>query len=396
MSAVLVTLGYAWIGVVALLVMVLLVEVVAGCRIEAPRDGAATRVVPSYVVLMPAHDEAGTIESTIAAVRPQLPPSARLLVVADNCSDATAAQARRAGAEVVERRHAALRGKGHALAYGLEQLRSAPPDVVVVLDADCIPAPGALDLIAARAAELHRPVQALYLMSAPPGSSLALRLAAFAWALKNELRPRGLHRLGLPCQLMGSGMAFPWDGVEHVQLASGHLTEDLQLGVQLAGAGSAPCFAPQARVDSWFPESRAALQSQRRRWEHGHLSMILAGVPRLLRDLPRGGGTNALALALDLCVPPLALLAAMLAVSCALAVVMAAFGGAGWLPVVLAASSLLAYAAAVGMAWWQVGRRWVTFLELASALDYAARKLPLYAAFILRRQREWVRTNRER
>lgn len=396
MSAVLVTLGYAWIGVVALLVMVLLVEVVAGCRIEAPRDGAATRVVPSYVVLMPAHDEAGTIESTIAAVRPQLPPSARLLVVADNCSDATAAQARRAGAEVVERRHASLRGKGHALAYGLEQLRSAPPDVVVVLDADCIPAPGALDLIAARAAELHRPVQALYLMSAPPGSSLALRLAAFAWALKNELRPRGLHRLGLPCQLMGSGMAFPWDGVEHVQLASGHLTEDLQLGVQLAGSGSAPCFLPQARVDSWFPESQAALQSQRRRWEHGHLSMILAGVPRLLRDLPRGGGTNALALALDLCVPPLALLAAMLAVSCALAVVMAAFGGAGWLPVVLAAFSLLAYAASVGMAWWQVGRRWVTFLELASALDYAARKLPLYAAFILRRQREWVRTNRER
>jgi hypothetical protein len=152
-------------------------------------------------------------------------------------------------------------------------------------------------------------VQALYLMSARPGGSLRVRMAAFAWAVRNQVRPLGMHRLGLPCQLMGSGMAFTWSCLASVDLASGHLTEDLQLGVKLAGAGQAPRFCPEARVESWFPEKKAALDAQHTRWEHGHLSMILAAAPSLLWRGGRNGSAGALALALDLCIPPLALLA---------------------------------------------------------------------------------------
>src|ERR1700716_1588078 len=52
-------------------------------------------------VLVPAHDEASIIEGTIRSIVPQLNESDRLLVVADNCADDTAAVARSAGAEVV-------------------------------------------------------------------------------------------------------------------------------------------------------------------------------------------------------------------------------------------------------------------------------------------------------
>lgn len=393
MTAVLVLVGYVLLFAVAALVGALLLEVVAGFRALRPRERPVT-APPRYVVLMPAHDEQGTIHSTVEAVRRQLAPGARLLVVADNCTDATAAEARAAGAELVERHDPTRRGKGYALAFGIDQLRSAPPDVVLILDADCVPAPGSLDLLAAEAMAQGVPVQAMYLMAAPAGSSLRVRMAAFAWGLKNQLRPLGLHRLGLPCQLMGSGMAFPWACIATAEVASGHLTEDLQLGVRLACSGRAPCFCPDAQVESWFPLDGAALQSQRRRWEHGHLSMMASGAPPLLMHALRHRSAASLAMAVDLCIPPLALLALLVLAALATGAWLSAFAAAGPLPAALAAATALAFTAAVLLGWWSAGRRWVRFAELVTAPLYVLRKLPLYAGFVLRRQQEWVRTSR--
>ncbi|GAB3775712.1 glycosyltransferase family 2 protein [Ramlibacter monticola] len=395
MSALVYAVGSVWISFVAVLVLALLVEVLAGWRARPPARRGDVQP-PFYGVLMPAHNEAGTIRATILAVLRQLPPWGRLLVIADNCSDGTAAEARAAGAQVEERSDLLLRGKGHALAFGVAHWRSDPPEVVVILDADCIPAPGALDLLAATAASsADRPVQALYLMSARPGSSLRVRMAAFAWAVRNQLRPLGMHRLGLPCQLMGSGMAFTWPCLASVELASGHLTEDLQLGVKLAAAGQAPRFCPEACVESWFPEQKAALDAQHTRWEHGHLSMILAGAPSLLWHGGRTGNAGALALALDLCIPPLALLALLLLVSCGFAGWMASGGAVGRVAAAVATGCVLCFTAAVLLGWWSVGRRWVSFAELAFAPIHVLRKLPVYLAFVFRRQKEWVRTSRE-
>jgi cellulose synthase/poly-beta-1,6-N-acetylglucosamine synthase-like glycosyltransferase len=343
---------------------------------------------------MPAHDEAGGIAETVKAVLAQLSPGGRLLVVADNCTDDTAAKARAAGAEVIERSNPFLRGKGYALAFGVAQLRQAPPEVVLVLDADCIPAAGSLDTLVTRAAQLRRPVQALYLMLAPAGSPLRVRMAAFAWALHNDLRPRGLHRLGLPCQLMGAGMALPWSCVRETDLASGHLTEDVQLGLKLADARHAPCFCPEARVESWFPVERGGLESQRKRWEHGHLSTILSAVPGTLWRGLRFHNLGAVALALDLCIPPLALLALLVAISCGLGAWIAGMAIALQAFAAAAAASAVGFAVAILLAWWSVGRRWISFAELVSAPVYVLRKLPVYISFVARRQREWIRTSR--
>ena len=119
-------------------------------------------------------------------------------------------------------------------------------------------------------------------MNLPAAAGALRRIAQFAWLVRNEVRPRGLARVGLPCQLMGSGMAFPWHMVAGGRLASGHLVEDLKLGLELAQAGSAPLFCPDALVSSVFPASAAGVASQRRRWEHGHLSVLCAQGPRLL------------------------------------------------------------------------------------------------------------------
>ncbi|MEI7537058.1 MAG: glycosyltransferase family 2 protein, partial [Comamonadaceae bacterium] len=83
-------------------------------------------------VLVPAHNESANVLPTIESVKVQLGPHDLLLLIADNCDDDTAELARSAGATVIERNNSQLRGKGYALAFGVDHLRADPPDVVLV------------------------------------------------------------------------------------------------------------------------------------------------------------------------------------------------------------------------------------------------------------------------
>jgi cellulose synthase/poly-beta-1,6-N-acetylglucosamine synthase-like glycosyltransferase len=348
----------------------------------------------TLAVLMPAHDEAGGIEPAIRAVLAQLCPGDRLLVVADNCSDATAAVARAAGAEVIERHDSARRGKGYALDHGVRWLAQSPPAVVLILDADCVAEPEALQHLAAASVSSGRPVQGLYLMHAPPGARLEMRIAAFAWIVRNKLRPLGAAVLGGPCQLMGTGMAFPWPILQAAPLATGHLVEDMKLGLDLARAGIPPLFCPAAGVSSVFPLDRSAARTQRTRWEHGHLSMLLGVGPRLLGLALVRGQLALMAMALDLMVPPLAGLVLLLA---GVALVDAAW----WLWVgdarafSVAAVALVLVCAGVMVAWWREGRSLIGLRELLALPLYIAAKLPMYLRLLGKRQVEWVRTKRD-
>src|SRR5690606_18431776 len=112
--------------------------------------------------LVPAHDESPGIATVVAQLRSELGPRDRLVVIADNCTDDTAELARAGGAEVLERRDPERRGKGYALSFGAEHLKSAPPDVVVIMDADCRVQRGTLRALAGRALDSGRPTQAVY------------------------------------------------------------------------------------------------------------------------------------------------------------------------------------------------------------------------------------------
>src|SRR4051794_30113861 len=65
---------------------------------------------PPCAVLIPAHNEEEGLAATLENVRGQLRPSDRLVVIADNCNDNTAAVARAGGAEVVVRQDGDRRG----------------------------------------------------------------------------------------------------------------------------------------------------------------------------------------------------------------------------------------------------------------------------------------------
>jgi len=355
---------------------------------SADNGAALTRLA----VLVPAHDEAAGIEATLSSIRSQLKPADRLLVVADNCTDATADIARRCGAEVVERQQADLRGKGYALDFGLRHLAADPPSVLVIVDADCTLGEGCLRHLAQACVGSGRPVQALYLMNAPAEAPLRSRLAAFTWRIKNWLRPLGALRLGAPCQLMGTGMAFPWPLISQAPLASGHLVEDMKLGIDLAREGHPPLFVPEARVNSVFPLSNEAAQAQRSRWEHGHLSTLLSDGPRLLWNAMSVRDARLAAMALDLMVPPLTLLLGLVLLDFLIGSVLA-YAVGSW-PMGIALTCLILVLVASIKAWWMLGRDLLSISDLLRAPAHLFMKLPMYLKFVSRRQKEWVRTER--
>ena len=374
-------------------VLVLCAQVLLACLPARPAPVSQGRR-PRLAVLVPAHNESSIIIATLNSLMPQFQAGDRLLVVADNCSDDTAELARAAGAEVIERSNQQQRGKGYALDFGVRHLAADAPEVMIIVDADCQVSEGTIERLAISCIESGRPVQALYLMHAPEGSGLKVRIAEFAWRVKNLVRPAGWARLGLPCQLMGSGMAFAWQDIGLINLASGHIVEDLQMGLDFCRSGKPPLFCPAARVSSYFPRSDEGLNTQRTRWEHGHLGVILSDAPKLLVESLRTGNRQLLGMTLDLLVPPLALLALTTVAAFALSWGLFALAGL-WVLALLASLAVLLLTVAILLAWSQFGREVIAFTSLLCAPLYALKKIPVYLGFILKRQVEWVRSKRD-
>jgi cellulose synthase/poly-beta-1,6-N-acetylglucosamine synthase-like glycosyltransferase len=382
----------------AVLVFVFFVEVFAAVALPQRHRPVppAEDAYGNVTVLVPAHNEGAGLLPTLEDIKAQLRPADRLLVVADNCTDDTSAVAAAAGADVISRHDLDRAGKGYALAWGLRHLEANPPDIVIIIDADCRLADALIARLAAACAETHRPVQALDLMIAPKDSPLNSRVAEFAWRVKNWVRPLGLKALGLPCQLMGTGMAFPWDVIRSTELASGLIVEDLKLGLDLAVSGDPPVFLPSVSVTSEFPSSLEGTQSQRRRWEQGHLGMILTMVPRLIVVAIRQTNLDLLALALDVAVPPLSLLGMLVVVVFAIAG-LATLVGFPSTAILVSTASLMVFIVGVLLSWLKFGRDVLPPGAVLLIAPYIISKLPLYGRMLFQRSRaQWIRSDRKR
>ncbi|MDJ0615321.1 MAG: glycosyltransferase family 2 protein [Calothrix sp. MO_192.B10] len=348
---------------------------------------------PKSVVLVPAHNEAATISKTLTTLLPQLRPQDRLVVIADNCSDDTANIARQSGVTVIERQDSERRGKGYALDYALKFLEANPPEVVVNVDADCIVHPGTLDKITSLAKTTNRPVQSTYLMVQPTTPTPKDTISALAVKVKNLVRPVGLQRLGLPCLLTGSGMAFPWSVIRTVSLANSKTVDDMQLGLDLAIAGYPPIYCQDAQVTGRLMEKQAA-KSQRSRWEHGHIETLLNQVPQLIKASINQKRFDLFATALDLCIPPLSLLVMIWAITM-LGSLLAGIILGVWIPGILLAIEGLILAISIFGAWAKFGRNDVSGLTLLAVPFYIFSKITLYINFLVKPQTKWIRTERD-
>jgi cellulose synthase/poly-beta-1,6-N-acetylglucosamine synthase-like glycosyltransferase len=385
-----VLLGLAALASVPALVLAL--EVVAALWPRWPRvvDRSAPR--PRAAILIPAHNEAAGIGKTLEALRPQLAPGDRLIVIADNCDDQTAARAREAGADAWERHDAERKGKGFALQFGLDRLKADPPDVVVLVDADTRAGMNAVEMLIREVQELQTPVQGVF-VDAPATRGPREQWSAFALTFKNYARPLGLRHLGLPTLLFGSGMAFPWSALSKIDLGTGNIVEDMKLGIDLAIAGHPARFCPDARFESDDAPTLDATVKRRTRWEHGHVFTLLTQTPRLFAASITRCRPRLAALALELAVPPLSLLAMTQLVLWAVCAGWWWLGGSP-LPVMVLTIALAVMIIAILLAWMKFGRNLLSLKILCLLPVYVLWKIPIYLKLVIAPQRRWVRTDR--
>jgi len=376
---------------------VFLAEIIAAVTLPRLRTviGAGTPR-RHLAVLIPAHNETSGLLPTLSDIRSQLLTGDRLLVVADNCSDDTAALAKAHGAEVIERHDLAKRGKGYALAYGIRHLTFNPPAIVIMVDADCRVDPNTIDQLALNCAATGQPIQGMNTMVPPAKSLVKYQIAEFAGRVKQWLRPLGLSKLGLPCQMTGTGMALPWDALRSVDLESGNIAEDIKLGLQLTLAGYSPVFCETAGVRSEFPSSIKGATTQRKRWEQGHIQTICNDAPHMISLALARHNWRLLALTFDVIVPPLSLLV-IFAVGLFLVTVVAALVGFSYVPLAITTATLLVLVIAVLSAWLKCGRDILPPRAFLSVIPYVLGKLGLYGRIISgKADARWDRTDREK
>jgi len=350
----------------------------------------------NFVVLMPAHNESQIIAGTLSKLLQTGLPKEMIIVVADNCSDNTAEIIRSFDVTALERTNLIERGKGFALAYGLDYINQhCAKDVVVVLDADCEITYDSLKLIASKCYTIQKPVQALYLMEVPENPSIKQQIATFAWQVKNQVRPMAMQAFGLPVTLTGTGMAFPLNQLNQVELANGNIVEDMQLGIDLTLLGHPPEYCGQALVTSQFAENIDAEKTQRTRWEHGHIHTILHEVPRLLVNAVRHKSFKLFALALDLAVPPLSLLVLVSSALWSVLFCIYIMSDYAVLSILSLSMMLSLFFLAVLTAWYKFGRDYLQLAQLVKIPFYILTKLSVYVSFLFSKQKTWVKTSRE-
>jgi 1,2-diacylglycerol 3-beta-glucosyltransferase len=347
-----------------------------------------------FDILIPAHNEAaGITEAVHSVLSIDWPPDRfKVVVVADNCTDATAELAKKAGAEVLIRDDKELRGKGYALTYAFRDSRSRGwAQAVVIIDADSRVSPNLLEAMAARLERGEQAVQVHYGVS-NVHASWRTRLMAIALGAFHKVRSRARERLGLSCGIRGNGWGVTHSLLEQVPFERFSLAEDVDFGIDLGMRGIRIAYADEAWCDGEMVSGGTNAQSQRRRWEEGRVDILMRRTLPLLKRAVTIPSLICMDLAIDLLVLPLSYVA--------LSAVLLSF--AGWL--LVPAGSISAWLwlgplccitlALYVLRGWQLSNTGTRgLLDLLRAPFFLFWKL----AVIFRRKRttEWVRTNRE-
>ena len=374
---------------VATLPLALELLVTTAASLLPPRRGkrpnAARKRFFRLAVVVPAHNEEVLIGRCIRSIRASRVQGCELLVVAHNCTDKTAQEARQAGARVLELNDNGKKGKGAALRFGFAKATEEGFHAVFVVDADSVMTPGSLaavrDRFCAGARALQCRYQVLNVQDSRRTQLMSLALTGF-----NVVRPRGRARLGCSAGIFGNGFGLHRETLDKLPYSAFSVVEDLEYHLQIVRKGMKVDFVDRACVLGEMPTSNTSSVMQRSRWEGGRLLMARKWAAVLGTDLLHGRVR-----AIE---PLLELLSLPLAFECSL-LMLALLIPTTWIRLyaLCAFATILLHA---GAAVAQSGDWRGSLRALASAPGYVLWKLRTIPA-ILRGSREgtaWIRTQR--
>ncbi|TFH48595.1 MAG: glycosyltransferase [Lysobacterales bacterium] len=273
---------------------------------------------PNIAIIVPAHNMAREIARCIHALQASQYPTDRFhtYVVADHCSDDTAAIAESEGATVLVRDDGPA-GKTYTLAWTLKELEEMGTlyDLYVVTDATARVEPGFLSALV----DVHRLGEDIVVGHAVVDAE---NQKWFARCLGLTLVHRNLQnwarqQLGLSSLIEGRGMAYSRKYVEQYgwtlaapKLVEGttHPTEDWRHGVQAVEQGLRIAFADDARVITPLRGTLAAATKQGVRWERGRMANATTNAVRLLFRGIRERSSIKILAGVDAIQPPVAVL----------------------------------------------------------------------------------------
>lgn len=252
--------------------------------VRKKNDGAGRALL---TVLVPAHNEEGLIGRCVRSLLAPGTSGVDVLVVAHNCTDATAINAKAAGANVLVLDDAKQIGKGYALNYGFAATLIRPSHGVLVIDADSVIEAGLLEVVQRRLFAGTPAVQCRYELFCPQDQPRT-RLTALAFHAFNVIRPRGRARLGLSAGILGNGFALHREVLARVPYEAHSIVEDLEYHLALVRAKIRVEFIDTAVVRGEMPVTSRGAKAQRARWEGGRLRLLKQLAPQLLCEVFRG------------------------------------------------------------------------------------------------------------
>jgi cellulose synthase/poly-beta-1,6-N-acetylglucosamine synthase-like glycosyltransferase len=341
-QAALAALGYALALVAAApcayLALLAFGAVMARVRERAESKRARPEQPGHLVFVVPAHDEERDIRATVEGLVAIADADCSIHVIADNCSDKTAAVVRdviaaRGGARVQlwERNDPSKRAKGFALEWALPQIfawsdaRATPAVFVCIVDADAALTPGSVQRARQGFAAGEDVLQSEYLFGEGLGlKAKIMRIASAAIVV------RGLGRswFGTSDTLKGNGMWFRRSVLEQIPWCAYSLAEDLEYTMLLHRAGYRVHVLAGSGVGGRLAATQEGENTQRLRWEGGRWAVVRAELGALVRAALRRPTARNLDIVAELVVPPLGLLVSLQAL---LLAVLVFVPGSSWM-----------------------------------------------------------------
>ena len=258
--------------------------------LRRPKLLPVPKTLRRFAIMVPAHNEERVIEKTLHSLKQIYYPSDKydIVVIADNCTDTTAAIARRMNVTTIERFDSINVGKGYALRWCIDQLINSEKayDAFVVIDADTVASSNLLSVMNRHIESGVECVQCSDMVMPQPGA-WSSEMTRVAFILHNYVRPLGKMAIGCSAGLNGNGMCFSRKSIENRTWTSYTRAEDLEHFLKLALANVKVQFAPEAAVRAVMPTDPHNAESQRKRWEMGRFTLIRKYAPSLIFEAIR-------------------------------------------------------------------------------------------------------------
>lgn len=246
-----------------------------------------------YAVLICARNEEAVIRDLLASIGGQTYPAEQIttFVMADNCTDGTAAAAQAAGAVVYQRNNPLQVGKGYALQSLLEQIHRDYPagfDGYFIFDADNLLAPDYIEQMNRTFSDGH-PIVTSYRNSKNYGDNWITAGYALWFLRESRYLNQARHLLHTSCAVSGTGFLFSRQILEEMGGWPFYLlTEDIQFSVHHILQGHIIAFCPDAVLYDEQPSTFRQSWRQRTRWSKGYLQVFRQYGLHLLRGILPG------------------------------------------------------------------------------------------------------------